>query len=135
VEWCRWRGSNSRPSVYKTAALPLRYTAFRHFCDRALARLTQNCAGTGARDSLARRRLAGTLLEPDDSGRRLQRLEVERLTGNERDVRGRLDLHDAYAPDWRRRCAQLRCEVIRDADSASRSDGGLNQRYAQSPPA
>src|ERR1044071_5255740 len=26
--WCRWRGSNSRPSVYKTAALPLCYTGF-----------------------------------------------------------------------------------------------------------
>ena len=25
-KWCRWRDSNSRPSVYKTAALPLCYT-------------------------------------------------------------------------------------------------------------
>ena len=29
-EWCRWRGSNSRPSVYKTAALPLCYTGSRY---------------------------------------------------------------------------------------------------------
>lgn len=30
--WCRWRGSNSRPSVYKTAALPLCYTGSRDAC-------------------------------------------------------------------------------------------------------
>ena len=27
--WCPWRGSNSRPSVYKTAALPLSYKGAR----------------------------------------------------------------------------------------------------------
>jgi hypothetical protein len=29
VKWCWWRGLNSRPSVYKTAALPLCYTSKR----------------------------------------------------------------------------------------------------------
>src|SRR6188474_393126 len=90
-EWCRWRGSNSRPSVYKTAALPLCYTGARYFCDPRWRKARGFALGIIAparrlRPVLVRRRLAAALLEPDDAARRLQRLEVERLLGSERDI-------------------------------------------------
>ena len=53
----------------------------------ALRVLARNCARHYSRPAAALvRRVAGSLLEPNDAARRLQRLEVEHPAGRERDI-------------------------------------------------
>lgn len=53
-KWCRWRDSNSRPSVYKTAALPLCYTGKMKPRDSTTVVTIQASNGTALTKSSAR---------------------------------------------------------------------------------
>ena len=61
--WCRWRESNSRPSVYKTAALPLCYTGVRHL-DAAGTRSRRGHYSAGALRIIRQNLAAGRPYSP-----------------------------------------------------------------------